>query len=193
MRPVHPSSEPGPVHIGAKLRTSRLAQGMTLEQLAAASGITKGFMSRVERDGTQPSLSSLVQICQALSMPIGSLFEEPDIQRIDYTDAPKINMGGTGASERLVTPRSEEQLQVIRSSLTSHASGGEEMYTVNCSAETLHVIEGEIDVVFPSRRERLRAGDTLTFPGRTPHTWFAGAAGAEITWTLVPAAWSGSA
>lgn len=192
MRPVHPTAAPGPIRIGSQLRASRLAQGLTLEQLAAASGVTKGFISRVERDDTQPSLSSLVQICQALSLPVGNLFEEPEVQRMPLAGAPRINMGGRGADERLITPRSEDRVQVIHSTLEPGASGGDELYTINCGVEVLHVVSGTATVVFADRSVRLAEDDTLTFPGRTPHNWTAGPDGARIVWTMVPAAWSGA-
>ncbi len=192
MRPIHPTAAETQVQIGAKLRSSRQAQGLTLEQLAAASDLTKGFISRIERDETMPSVPTLVQLCQALSLPIGSLFEEPDVQLVGLADAPRINMGGIGADERLVTPRAEERVQVLRSSVEPRGSGGDELYTVSCDVESLHVVAGEVGVQFADREVTLAPGDTLTFPGRTPHTWRAGEAGAEIVWILVPAAWSGS-
>ncbi|UOQ57767.1 helix-turn-helix domain-containing protein [Leucobacter allii] len=193
MRPIHPTAAAEPIRIGAKLRSSRLAQGLTLEQLARASGLTKGFISRIERDDTMPSVPTLVQLCQALSLPVGSLFEEPELQLIPLAEAPAINMGGTGADERLVTPRSEDRVQVLRSSLAPGASGGEQLYTVNCNLESLHLVTGTLEIAFADRRVPLAAGDTLTFPGRTPHTWHAGPDGAEAVWVLIPAAWSGSA
>ncbi|QIK64070.1 helix-turn-helix domain-containing protein [Leucobacter viscericola] len=193
MRPVHPTADEGNVQIGAKLRTARNSQRLTLEQLATATGLTKGFISRIERDDTLPSVPTLVQLCQALSLPIGSLFEEPNIQRIALADAPHINMGGELVDERLVTPRSVDEVQVIRSSLKPHATGGDTLYTVNCTLEVLHVISGRLTLVLVGREEELLAGDTITFPGPTPHTWRTDSEGAEITWTLVPAAWSGSA
>ncbi|RKQ89651.1 helix-turn-helix protein [Mycolicibacterium mucogenicum 261Sha1.1M5] len=192
MRPIHPTAAETQVQIGAKLRSSRQAQGLTLEQLAAASDLTKGFISRIERDETMPSVPTLVQLCQALSLPIGSLFEEPDVQLVALEGAPRINMGGIGADERLVTPRAEERMQVLRSSVEPGGSGGDELYTVSCDVESLHVVSGEVGVRFADREVTLAPGDTLTFPGRTPHTWRAGGAGAEIVWILVPAAWSGS-
>lgn len=193
LRPVHPTAGEGHVRIGAKLRTSRLSQRLTLEQLATATGLTKGFISRIERDDTMPSVPTLVQLCQALSLSIGSLFEEPDIQRVVLAEAPLINMGGERVVERLITPRSVDEVQVIRSSLEPNASGGDTLYTVNCTLEVLHVISGRLILVLVGQEEELLPGDTLTFPGRTPHTWRTGDEGAEITWTLVPAAWSGSA
>jgi transcriptional regulator with XRE-family HTH domain len=193
MRSVHPNAQAEISPIGAKLRATRRAQGLTLEQLALAVGVTRGFLSRVERDETSPSVSTLVQLCQALSLPIGALFESPEISRIALEDAPRINMGGRGVEEWLITAREESRVQVIRSRMTTQASGGETLYTVNCDVEVLHVIAGAVTVLFAHRQEPLRAGDTLTFPGRTPHNWRTGVEGAEVVWTLIPAAWSGGA
>ena len=46
----------------------------------AITGLTKGFLSRVERDMTSPSVASLITLCDVLSISVGSLFEAPDVQ-----------------------------------------------------------------------------------------------------------------
>lgn len=192
MRPIHPNAADEPVRIGAKLRASRQAQGLTLERLATASGLTKGFISRIERDETMPSVPTLVQLCQALSLPIGTLFEEPDLQLVRRADAPRINMGGVGVDDRMVTPRGEDRVQILRSALEPYSSGGDALYTINCEIESLHIVSGKVDLVLPDRQLTLHQDDTVTFPGRTPHTWRAGKSGAEVLWVIVPAPWSGS-
>lgn len=182
------------MHVGARLRATRRAQGLTIEQVADATHLTKGFISRVERDETSPSVATLITLCQVLSLSVGSLFAEADIDVITLAAAPLINMGGTGAIERLVTPRTEARVQVLRSTLEPGAGGGEKLYTINCDAEVVHVISGRLAVRFSDRTVDLAAGDTITFAGREPHTWQnPGDARAEVIWTLVPAAWSGSA
>lgn len=194
MRAIHPHADAVTTPIGAKLRAARTSQGMSLSQLAATSGLSKGFLSRVERDETSPSVSTLVQLCQVLSLPVGALFTEPEIQHVTFADAPRINLGGMHADERLLSPRSEERVQLLRSELEPHAHGGSELYTINCDVEVLHVIAGEVTVRFADRSVALRAGDALTFPGREPHTWeVTGGAPASVAWVIVPAPWSGSA
>ncbi|MDI2129050.1 helix-turn-helix domain-containing protein [Yinghuangia seranimata] len=193
MRPVSPQASDAPVRIGAKLRGSRLAQGMTVEQVAAATRLSKGFISKVERDETSPSVATLVTLCQALSLPIGSLFEEAPSATVELADAPLINMGGTGAVERLVTPRAQAKVQVLRSTLEPGADGGRQLYTINCEVEVIHVVTGRITVVFATHEVALGPGATLTFPGREPHTWRnTGEETAEVLWVITPAAWSGS-
>lgn len=194
MRPIHPSADAAGTPIGAKLRSTRIAQGLTLAQVAESTGLSKGFLSRVERDETSPSVATLVQLCQVLSLPVGALFAEPEIQRITPAEAPHINLGGVGATELLMSPRGEERVQLLRSSLEPGAHGGHDLYTVNCDIEVLHVISGAVTVRFADRSVRLDAGDALTFPGREPHTWQAeDGKGAELCWVLSPAPWSGSA
>lgn len=193
MRAINLTPEPTEIHIGAKLRASRVAQSLTLEQLGVSTGLTKGFISRIERDETMPSVPTLVQLCQALSLPISALFEEPEIHHVALEAAPKINMGGDGADERLLTPRAEESVQLLRSSINPGGSGGSELYTVNCAIESMHLLSGSLTVRFANREVALAPGDTITFPGSTPHTWNAGSEGAEAMWFLAPAAWSGSA
>ncbi len=193
MRALHPTPSPLPIRVGARLRASRQAQSLTIEQVATATNLTKGFVSRVERDETSPSVATLVTLCQVLSLPIGSLFEEADTEIVHLEDAPHINFGGRGLVERLLTPRGQSRVQVLRSSLEPGADGGNDLYTINCDVEVLHVIAGELSVLFTHRTEHLIAGDTLTFPGREPHNWRNdGPVPADVLWTIVPAAWSGS-
>ena len=98
--PVEPSN--APLAIGAKIRAARQAQRMTIEQVAESTGLTKGFLSRVERDLTSPSVASLVTLCQVLSLSIGDLFAQPDTHLVRLAEAPRISLGGEGIVERLL-------------------------------------------------------------------------------------------
>jgi len=193
MRSVHAQASERLAPIGAKIRSARGARHMTLEQLAVATGLSRSFISRVENDATSPSVATLVQICQVLSLPIGDLFSEPETHVTPFDAAPHINMGGTGVVERLLTRRSESRAQVIHTTAEPHANGGQELYTVSSNLEVLHVVRGSITVSFSSHDVELARGDTLSFPGNEPHNWHAHDEGAELLWTLIPAAWSGSA
>jgi transcriptional regulator with XRE-family HTH domain len=193
MRAVHPAPQAGPFSIGPRLRSTRVSQGLTIAQLAEATGLTKGFLSRVERDETSPSVTTLLTLCQVLSLPIGSLFEPPEHEVVRLEDAPRINFGGSGVEERLLTPRSEAGIQLLRSVLEPGASGGEDFYTITCEVEVLHVLVGGITLRFPQHEVELAAGDSVTLAGREPHTWVNATGGrSEVLWAIVPAAWSGS-
>ncbi len=194
MRAIHPTADESATPIGAKLRAARTGQGMSLSQVAATTGLSKGFLSRVERDETSPSVSTLVQLCQVLSLPVGALFAEPAVQRVSWAEAPRINLGGVHVDDRLLSPRSEQRVQLLRSELAPDAHGGLDLYTINCDVEVVHVVSGRMSVRFADRSIALEPGDALTFPGREPHMWrVEGGAPAVVLWVIVPAPWSGSA
>lgn len=190
--PVSPSN--GKSALGARLRSTRQSRGLTIDQVAVVTGLTKGFISRVERDETSPSVATLVTLCQVLSISVGSLFTEPEVQLVTRADAPLINLGGTGVVEHLMTPRTVSHAQVIHSVIEPGGTGGNELYTINCKSETAYILKGTIDLLFADGSQRLAAGDALTFPGNEPHNWTNpdGKRGAEMIWVLVPAPWSGS-
>ena len=185
--PVEPSN--APVAIGSRIRAARQSQRMTIEQVADATGLTKGFLSRVERDLTSPSVASLVTLCQVLSLSIGDLFAQPETHLTRTAEAPRISLGGEGIVERLLTARSERRVQVLQADIEPHGAGESELYAVDCDVDVLHVVSGQIELIMTNERYSLSAGDTLTFPGREPHTWSNPSdEPARLLWILVPAA-----
>jgi transcriptional regulator with XRE-family HTH domain len=193
MRPL-PVSPTNGVRIGSKLRAARTTHGYTLDQLASATGLTKGFLSRVERDETSPSVASLITLCEVMSIDVGSLFSVPDVALVRRDGAPAINLGGTGVHESLMTPRGQSKLQLVHSTVEPGGSGGSDLYTINCEVEVLYVLKGAVELRFSDRVQKLSAGDALTFAGGEPHTWSNASSRhrAEVVWVLVPAPWSGS-
>ncbi|WP_334171672.1 helix-turn-helix domain-containing protein [Sinomonas sp.] len=185
--PVEPSN--AAIAIGSRIRAAREAQRMTIEQVAEAAGLSKGFLSRVERDESSPSVSSLVTLCQVLSLPIGELFATPETHLTRSDEAPRISLGGEGIVERLLTARSERRLQIIQAEIEPRGKGESELYAVDCDVDVLHVVRGQIELVMTNDRYELSAGDTLTFPGREPHSWVNPTdEPATVLWVLVPAA-----
>ncbi|MFF2277682.1 helix-turn-helix domain-containing protein [Agromyces sp. NPDC058126] len=191
MRPMPLEPNPRRVAIGSRLRAARQAQNLTIEEVATITGLTKGFLSRVERDITSPSVASLITLCAVLSISVGSLFEEPDVQLVRAGTGPRVNLGGVDTEERLLSPRSESRVQVIRSVIEPGGHGGQELYAVAADVDVLHVLRGEVVVRFSDRDWELGPGDSLTFNGHEPHSWrIAGDGSAEVIWVLVPALWS---
>jgi transcriptional regulator with XRE-family HTH domain len=194
MRPLPVSPTNDGIRIGSKLRAARKANGFTLDQLAASAGLTKGFLSRVERDETSLSVASLITLCEVMSLDVGSLFTAPEVALVRRDAAPAINLGGTGVNEHLMTPRGQSKLQLVHTVAEPGATGGSEFYTINCELEVVYILKGTVDMLFTDRRERLSVGDALTFAGGEPHTWenTSRTRTAELVWILHPAPWSGS-
>jgi transcriptional regulator with XRE-family HTH domain len=175
--------------IGARLRAARLAQRMTIEAVAEASGLTKGFVSRLERDAASPSVASLVTVCEVIGLRVGDLFEPPQTAVVRAGEGRQISFGATKALERLLTPGTQQQLEIIHSTVEAAGHGGTELYALHCDTEFAYVVSGCLEVVFEDRVVTLAAGDAMTFSGRTPHTWRnpAEAEACEVLWVLSPA------
>src|SRR5438270_10842593 len=60
--------------VGALLREQRRLLNLTLQEVADRAGITKGFLSEIERDKAIPSVATLMRLRDALSLSISSLF-----------------------------------------------------------------------------------------------------------------------
>ena len=67
--------------IGKKIKELRVAKGLTQEELADRSELSKGFISQLERDLTSPSIATLMDILQCLGTTVSEFFqEEPEDQ-----------------------------------------------------------------------------------------------------------------
>lgn len=53
----------------------RLENNMTLETLAKLSGISKGHLSKIERQEREPKLSTIIQIAMALKVNVNELYK----------------------------------------------------------------------------------------------------------------------
>ncbi|MGH1362570.1 MAG: helix-turn-helix domain-containing protein [Calditrichia bacterium] len=84
------------MNIGGKIRRLRKRRGLTLEELADQSDLTKGFISQLERDMTDPSFSNLKRVIEALGLELTSFFgdlEEAEKNLFQKNDRTEIGQG----------------------------------------------------------------------------------------------------
>ena len=70
--------------IGRKIRDLRNQNGLTQEELADRTELTKGFISQLERGLTAPSVSTLLDIVECLGTNLSDFFHEEDDLQIVY-------------------------------------------------------------------------------------------------------------
>jgi transcriptional regulator with XRE-family HTH domain len=161
----------GAALIGGRLKAARLARRKTLTEVAAASGLTKSFVSKLERDQASASVASLMRLCQALGISVGELFETHTGELVRAGEYPQINFGGERLVEYLLTPRSEQRLQAILSVIEPDGGSGTEPYTLPTDVEFVFVLEGRLAVQLGDEDRVLEQGDALTFSAETAHTF----------------------
>jgi len=186
-----PDSGAGSAHLGQRLREARRAQRKTLAQVAEHSGLTKGFVSKLENGQASASVASLVRLCEALGVPVGALFEPTSGQVVRRDSYPPIEFGGAGLSEFLLTPGSERRVQAILSEIEPGGGSGEATYTLPTDVEFVFVLSGRVRLDWADTAAgpvELGTGDALTFPAANGHAFRAvGPDPARVLWVVTPA------
>jgi transcriptional regulator with XRE-family HTH domain len=170
------------------VRSLRRERGLTIEQLAAATGLTKGFISQLERDRTAPSLSSIARICDALGVRLSHIFEAETpsalVRRHERTPLD----GAFPTQSHLLSPRDEPRFQAIESEVAPGGGAGGELHPLPGEVEFVYVLEGTLELRVADESHVLAAGDTITYRLGKPHTW-RNASEAErlrVLWVSVP-------
>jgi DNA-binding transcriptional MerR regulator/quercetin dioxygenase-like cupin family protein len=171
---------------GQRFRRLRTRRGLSLAQVAQATGVSVGFLSALERGQMRSSVSTLRRIARFYKTNIISLFESNgDAQRLVRPQHRKILETSPGVRMELLAwgnTAMEPHLFRIKpggNSGESYAHEGEEF---------LHVLRGEFEIWLNSKEHYvLRSGDSLYFESPTPHRWKnPGRSEAWILWVNTP-------
>ena len=174
--------------VGARVRSLRRERGLTIEQLAAATGLTKGFISQLERDRTAPSLSSIARICDALGVRLSHIFErEPAPALVRRHERVPVDTAFS-TDNHLLSSRDEERFQAIESEVAPGAGAGDELNSLPGEMEFVYVLEGTLEIQVAEETHVLEQGDALTYPLSKPHTWrnASNTQALRVLWVSVP-------
>lgn len=70
------ANDPVLIALGAAIRRSRLARGISQEELAHRSAVDRSYMSSIERGGQNPGIVSVARIASAMEMSMTELMAE---------------------------------------------------------------------------------------------------------------------
>ena len=155
---------------GQRFRRLRTRRGLSLAQVARATGVSVGFLSALERGQMRSSVATLRRIARFYKTNILSMFEtngdaQPLVrssQRKILETSPSVRMellawGNTAMEPHLF------RIKPGGGSGESYAHEGEEF---------LHVLRGEFEIWLHNQGHyRLKSGDSLYFESSTPHRW----------------------
>lgn len=152
----------------------RQERRITLAALAAKTGLSKGFLSQVERGMKAPSISSLLRISQVLGVTVGALFEpaagpEPRYSLVRRHERQRYAREGSLYGyhyEALAFRKAIKRMEPFVVSpplLTPRKSFTHE------GDELLFVLSGRMQVSLDGQLIELRPGDCLYFDGSLPH------------------------
>lgn len=169
--------------LGSDIRQLRKVRGITLQQLAQATGKSVGFLSQVERNLTRPSVAALQDISEALSVHIGWFFpEDPpgspeereyivrgqNRRRLTYSE-----FSGTeylGLHDSLLSANLNGELALGISRYEPGASTGDDSYDHDGEEAGL-VLSGTLELTIDGRAYVLNAGDSFSFTSQLRHRY----------------------
>src|SRR5947209_1050026 len=155
---------------GQRFRRLRTHRGLSLAQVARATGVSVGFLSALERGQMRCSVATLRRIARFYKTNIISLFEEP------------------GEKPRLVRPANRKVLETspgVRMELLAWGNtvmephlfrvkpggGSGESYSHE-GEEFLHILRGRFEIwLNDTEHHLLKRGDSLYFESSMPHRW----------------------
>ncbi|HEY1898666.1 MAG TPA: cupin domain-containing protein [Steroidobacteraceae bacterium] len=157
--------------VGAKLRSVRVAFGLSQRALARRAGVTNGLISLIEQNRVSPSVSSLKKVLDGVPMSLAEFFT------LDEASAPQMYFGveeleevGTEqVSQRLVAAqRSGRQLSILHERYAQGAATGDDMLAHRGEEGGL-VVRGRIELTIGGSSRVLGPGDAYYFASQLPH------------------------
>jgi transcriptional regulator with XRE-family HTH domain len=156
--------------IASRVRELRAARGLSLDALAARSGVSRSMISLIERGESSPTAVVLEKLASGLSVMLPALFAAPagSAQAQDgpvarRADQPEWRDPASGYLRRNVSPPGAAQpMQIVE---VRFPPGARVAFENGARDTRLHqqvwVLEGTIEVTTGEERHRLRAGDCL--------------------------------
>ena len=185
-------SEAAESGIGRKLRLRRAIKGFSLQEVAEKAEISIGLLSQIERGVTMPSIKSLRQICMALDMPVGWLFDVPEGDHDDVVvrsnSRRTMNLGPKGMTKELLSPDAVPGVQMIRIVIQPGGSSGDQPYNNESGAKCGTVLAGTLGLEVEKQEHILAVGDSFAFAATSLHRfWCVGDQPVELIWVVTPA------
>ncbi|MBS0125136.1 helix-turn-helix domain-containing protein [Thetidibacter halocola] len=163
-----------PSTLGADIRALRRARGLTLQQLSATLDRSVGWLSQVERDLSEPSLTDLRHLARALDVSVAMLSchhpQTPqEAGRIVRADARRpIGARVPGLVEELLSPDLTDDFEVVHSTFEARTALPEPV--TRPTQELAFLVSGKMDIEIGEDRFTIRPGDSFRIRGE-PFRW----------------------
>ena len=151
--------------VSGLLRAVRQQRGMTLEELAAGTGLTKSYLSKVERGQSVPSIAAALKISRTLDVDVAQLFsDDPEVSTFTVERA---SDRGTARNHAIAASMLGKAMSpfVVRPGrqFATHA------HPTHPGQEFVFVHSGTIEVNYDGRLVELAAGDCAYFDATAQH------------------------
>ncbi|MAV82707.1 MAG: XRE family transcriptional regulator [Pelagibacteraceae bacterium] len=161
------------INIGARLGNLRKRKKMTLDELSSKSGVSKSILSQIERNISNPTVSTMIRISEALDETLSNFFtnlnkiKDKSIQKAKETPLISSKDGLCsltilGAGETVNWLQWYMLTMKPKGKLKSKSHGSN-------TYENITVLNGEVEIQLKQKTEILKTGDTFRFETNQDH------------------------
>lgn len=170
-------SQPAPPDIATTIKELRSARSLTLDQLAATSGISKSMLSQIERNKTNPTVGTLWSLTQALGIDIADLLgnsskvkaPESHISTMKAHQTPEIQSADGKCTLRILGPHNlVSRMEWYEVNLHKGGILDSDPHTAN-TVEHITVLDGAVTISTGDDTDILQKGDTARYPADVHH------------------------
>jgi len=154
--------------VGSRLKRVRTQRDVTLTELAAATGISKSTLSRLESGQRKPSLELLLPIAQAHGIPLEELVGAPEV------GDPRIRLRPQSRGGRIVVPLTQQPRGVHAWKVVIPPERKPPELRAHEGYEWLYVLSGELRLILAAHDITMQPGEVAEFDTQVPH-WFGAA------------------
>jgi transcriptional regulator with XRE-family HTH domain len=176
------------MELGEKIRSLRLKQKISIEQLSGMTGLSKGLISQIERDITGPSVASLWKVSKALNVTMNYFFDEYDDfnQVVRKEGRKKLMMGRADRIYELLSPDLKKQIEMLWIEIEPNECNSDELISHE-GEECGVVIKGTLRVLSGEKFYDLNEGDSIYLDSTIPHKYLnMGDEQSVSIWAMVP-------
>jgi len=167
--------------INTKIGQIRQNKGITLKVLSERTGLTEGYLSRIERSDTAPPIVTLIRIAEALDTDISFFFlqenddalQNPPIvidrkSSAQWTDSSNIFNEANVCRYKYIALSKMKPSKNMLPYILEYDSGANES-SKHEGEEFVYVLEGVLEILYGTERYVLEAGDSAYFECFIPH------------------------
>ena len=156
--------------LGEKIRSKRIERGYSLKELSEKVELTASFLSQVERDLAEPSITSLRKISEALEVPIFSFLIDDDVIKpvVRLNERKKLNMPDSGLSYELLTTDLNRMMELFVAKIPA-AFPASEQFSTHAGEECNLILAGKMRIIVGEDEYDLEEGDSIYYFASIPH------------------------
>ena len=174
--------------IGQRIKNLRNKMGLTLEELASRTELTKGFLSQLENDLNSPSIATLQDISEALGVTLEEFFKEEKNEKIVFKEEDYFVDEKEDLTIKYIVPNSQKnEMEPIM--LEIKTNGQSKEIPPHEGEEFGYVISGRITLLNLETNEKhiVKKGETFYLKGEYTHCIInENYQVAKVLWTCCP-------